>query len=397
MVDILSDMQRQVREICVYLHTEFVALVAARQRDNEEDSFMDLSEVLSLDVTESLEHIAAAVKELMSAKRDLKTCRETAVDQDERERYERALQKVESEVRNHIKVGTRQVEQQLKLHIEHLQQKIEDCDKGKAALTASYEKAMEDLRKDNATLSDLVKAKDKELSEARAASMRTTSDMRDSKANVSDSSYCERADKPKLAQDVKLLKHNSRREAARMVEMERKVGALEDQLKSVQAECGDKQKECDKWKKEFEVLHVTMRNKEFVGLAPLDDAKADYYKRRYEEKCCELLQLEGRLSSLSRSRKPSASILEVRRSVRKSPAREGSTRSPSPLPATLKRTRSSETREMYTQIVSTLVKGSARQRKAGDRSLSMERLRKEKPRPSSNMRYFSMIAQSSRK
>lgn len=105
MVDILSDIQQQVREICVYLHTEFVALVAARQRDSDEDSFMDLAEVLSLDVTESLEHIAAAVKELMTVKRDLKTCRETAVDQDERERYERALQKVESEVRNHIKVG----------------------------------------------------------------------------------------------------------------------------------------------------------------------------------------------------------------------------------------------------------------------------------------------------
>jgi hypothetical protein len=352
---------------------------------------MNISEVLSLNLTESLEHIAAAVKELMTAKRELRTCRETPVSQDERERYERALQKLENEVRNHVKVGARQTELQLKLHIEHLQQKLEDYDKAKTALTASYEKVIEDMRKDNATLSDLVKTRDRELSEAR------TANMRDSKTTISDSSYYERTEKPKLAQDVKLLKHNSRREAARMVDMERKINALEDQLTSVQAEYGDKQKECEKWKKEFEVLHITMRNKEFVGIAPIDDAKADYYKRRYEEKCYEMLQLEGRLGGLSRSRKPSAAILEARRSVRRSPARESSTRdsrSPSPLPASLKRIKSSETREMYTQVVGALSKGSARQKKTGNRSLSMERLKKEKPRPSSNMRYFSMIAQS---
>ena len=385
MVDILRAVQQQVREICVFLHTEFVALVAARQKDNDEDNFMNLSEVLQMDLTESLEHIAAAVKELMTAKRELHTQREADVDLDERQRYERALQKVESEVRNHIKI-----EQQLKLHIEHLQQKIDDFEQSKASLTASYEKAMQEIRKDNAQLSDLLKSKDRELTDLRSSSMRNTAETSmECRLSPSDSSYHPRTDKSKSTQDVK---RNSQRDS-KFLEMERKIAILENQLKTALLDYGDKQKECEKWKKEFETLHITMRNKEFIGFNPVDDSKADYFKRKYEEKCCEMLQMESNLSGLSRGKKPSTSLLEAKRSLRKLHVNKDSStresRSVSPLPTTLKRTKSTENREMYTQIVT---KTSARVRKNADRSLSMEKLRREKPKPSSNVRYFSMIA-----
>ena len=65
---------------------------------------MDLEEVLALDLSEALEHIAAAVKELMTAKRELSSLKDFDSDANEKDRYEHALQKVESEVRNHIKV-----------------------------------------------------------------------------------------------------------------------------------------------------------------------------------------------------------------------------------------------------------------------------------------------------
>ena len=250
-------------------------------------------------------------------------------------------------------------------------------------------------------LADMIKSKEKELNELKSANLSKTTEMFDSRSSIHDLTYSDKADRPKIHQDILILKQNSRRDAVKMQEMERKIAVLEQELKRAEGEFGEKQKECEKWKKEFEVVHVTMRNKEQLGIGGADDLKTEYYKKRYEEKCYELLQLERRLTRLTHSSRR----YDSKRSLKRySLYREMSTRdsrTPSPTPSTLKRNKSIETKENYTQLVSTSLSkatGSARlHRKAMDRSISMERLRKEKPRPSSNMRFAGVVSQSSRK
>ena len=139
----LCEVQKKVRDLCVFLHTELVNLVPARQRDPaDEDSFMALGEVLDLDTLSALDQIEAAVKELISAKRQLlNTSHYSAVE--EQDKYCHALQKLESEARSHI-----QAEHQMALHIEVLQQKLEDEGKERNKLVESYDQLLEKMQKD---------------------------------------------------------------------------------------------------------------------------------------------------------------------------------------------------------------------------------------------------------
>ena len=56
--------------------------------------------------------------------------------------YEQQLQQYEAEVRNHIKV-----EQQLKLHIEVINEKLEECEKEKETLRAKMMKEFKETEK----------------------------------------------------------------------------------------------------------------------------------------------------------------------------------------------------------------------------------------------------------
>ena len=143
-----SDFQKRLKEMCVYLHTELTSMVLPTQHDShEEDSFMSLDEVLSLDVPSSLDHLEAAIRELLGAKRELleMSMYSAVVDA---ERYGKAMQKLEGEIRGHI-----QAEHQMALHIELLQQKVEDDEKEKTRLIESYEELMQKLQSDCDALS----------------------------------------------------------------------------------------------------------------------------------------------------------------------------------------------------------------------------------------------------
>lgn len=139
----LCEVQKKVKDLCVFLHTELVNLVPARQRDPaDEDSFMELGEVLALDTLSALDQIEAAVKELISAKRQLLNTSHYSMIE-EQDKYCHALQKLESEARSHI-----QAEHQMALHIEVLQQKLEDEAKEKDKLVESYDQLLEKMQKD---------------------------------------------------------------------------------------------------------------------------------------------------------------------------------------------------------------------------------------------------------
>ena len=71
--------------------------------------------------------------------------------------YESMLQKYEAEVSNHIKI-----EQQLKLHIECVQDKLEDCEKAREVLKREKATSEEEMHKELLRHKDLLGLREKE-------------------------------------------------------------------------------------------------------------------------------------------------------------------------------------------------------------------------------------------
>lgn len=72
--------------------------------------------------------------------------------------YEAMLQKYEAEVRNHIKI-----EQQLKLHIECVQDKLDDSEKAREKLRKEKAGLEEEVSKDTLRYKDLLSLREKEV------------------------------------------------------------------------------------------------------------------------------------------------------------------------------------------------------------------------------------------
>jgi hypothetical protein len=73
------------------------------QKHEDDESLLDLTSVLKLDAFSGLDHITDVAKDLIRKARDFKMMDEYENFQ-AHEQYQKALQKLESEVRNHIKV-----------------------------------------------------------------------------------------------------------------------------------------------------------------------------------------------------------------------------------------------------------------------------------------------------
>ena len=118
-----------------------------------DDSIMDLSEVLRLEVNQAIDLIYENIKDLLKVKRSFTQIEEYR-NYKAHEQYQKALQKLECEVRNHIKI-----EQQMKLHIDSTQAKLEEIEKFKDDRNASL---IDSLKKDNFKLSERIKVLEKQ-------------------------------------------------------------------------------------------------------------------------------------------------------------------------------------------------------------------------------------------
>ena len=98
-----KSLEKKIIDICVFLHTELGSM-----QSNLDDTLMDLSEVLHLQVNQALELITENIRELLKVKRNFAVMEEYKTYK-AHEQYQKALQKLEGEVRNHIKI-----EQQMK-------------------------------------------------------------------------------------------------------------------------------------------------------------------------------------------------------------------------------------------------------------------------------------------
>ena len=227
--DRLSRLTRQITDLAVFLHTELTSL----PRHDSAVPVSDLSQVLKLDPGEALAQAKDRVAELVKFKRDVMMTREYE-DFRTMQQYQGALQKLESEVRNHIKV-----EQQLKIHIENLHGRMEDT-----------ERDSEKLKKENRHLTDKLKET-----------------LEDTQSSTRDSTRKE--DQSKLLQEIMQLRHFSKRDQTRISELEKLVGRLEAESIVQRTELLDKSKDCEKLLRELEkyktlVSHMK-ENIQFAG------------------------------------------------------------------------------------------------------------------------------------
>ena len=140
-----KSLEKKIIDICVFLHTELGSM-----QSNLDDTLMDLSEVLHLQVNQALELITENIRELLKVKRNFAVMEEYKTYK-AHEQYQKALQKLEGEVRNHIKI-----EQQMKLHIDSTQAKIEEYEKNK-----SDSGTLDNLKRENIKLIEKIKSMEK--------------------------------------------------------------------------------------------------------------------------------------------------------------------------------------------------------------------------------------------
>ena len=72
--------------------------------------------------------------------------------------YEKMVQKLEGDVRNHIRI-----EQQLKLHIETIQNKLEDYEKSRVHSSKKNVDQVEQLKKENRRMDELITVKEEKI------------------------------------------------------------------------------------------------------------------------------------------------------------------------------------------------------------------------------------------
>jgi hypothetical protein len=97
---LLERLQKGIRDLCVTLHTEFFTTVSATQKDESDESMLDLNELLNEDPEEMLAHVAEAISELITIKH------QAAVNSEAKDNvvYQKALQRLEAEIRNRVTV-----------------------------------------------------------------------------------------------------------------------------------------------------------------------------------------------------------------------------------------------------------------------------------------------------
>lgn len=187
------------------------------------------------------------------------------------DQYHKALQKLENEVRIHIKI-----EQQLKLHIENTQQKLIESESARLELASTSKSIIEKLKKES---SDKPTHRREESSPLSSRSI--NSDLKIDK---------------KLTQEISTLKMNSKKDSVKIAELMKDKKRLELEV-ALQKNHVDKKPDKTKENRSESANCVT-----------------DFYKKKFEEKCEQVALLEKQIRLLrTRASEHNFSYIERRR------------------------------------------------------------------------------------
>lgn len=230
---------------------------------------LELNELLNEDPEDMLNHISDAIAELISVKH------QAAVNPDIKDNaaYQRALQKLEAEIRNRVTVKPRQVEHQLKLHIEELNYKIERLTKVEGR---GHKRTSADFDGFTQLETDEVLTKTTDL----PAKLETR----------------------RLTQEISKLRKYHKRDAARILELEQKFKQTESQLKQVKDELDSKERDymtrtVDTKRPRMALTSRTKDGDDVLAAKLLKEI--NFYRSRFDGKCLEVSALEGKLKVLN--------------------------------------------------------------------------------------------------
>lgn len=244
---------------------------------------MELEEVMALDPLEALMHVGEAIKDLLVVKRTLKLI-EDYKDEDTNKQYQKALQKLEGEVRNHIKI-----EHQLRLYIEHTQSKLEESEKKLKITDEDFQQKLKSLQEERKKLSETLQVKDKELNRLKRGSRSHSRNSTETEISV-DKNF-------NVTQEISSLKQHATRDAQRIIELEKRSQKLEQEWARLKEAFENKELEIQRIKKESEKIKSSLsKNKDTPYEASM--STAEFYRRKYEEKCIEVMDIEKRIRSL---------------------------------------------------------------------------------------------------
>lgn len=300
--DRLGTLKKAVSNLIVLLYTEYSTMVTYTQGEIIDPSLSDLSGVLKLSTREALDYIKKVIHNLVEVKKSI-IGTELYESMNSHESYQKALQKLDSEVRNHIKI-----EQQFKLYIENLQAKQEENQKILQQIEETNHQLILEITSENEAMREMIELHDRELNEIR----------RNPQSKPE-------SEKIQWSLDVNNLKKTSRRDAQKLLELEKKSYKLEQEWNKLKGAYTEKAKECERHRQDFEMLQTTMRETQNSQESE-SRAATDYYKRKLEEKCREASRLESRLNKISQHdyrlthRNQSKQSLPRKESRSKSPA-----------------------------------------------------------------------------
>lgn len=213
-----SQLQQAVYDLGIFLHTEMSSL-----RVDQDEEALTLSELLNFTPVEAVEYISEVTRELLEYRRGMSGSK--SFDEFTNiQKFEKALQKLENEVRNHIKV-----EQQLRLHVESIQAKAAEEMKEKDDTIARYKQIVDQLKSE------------KGIRERRHAML----DFTETPGREERGPYTERRDEHTAAiHEVVQLRSSQRQECDRIIDLTRKLAKLEHQVHKYKAAYMAKDHEC---------------------------------------------------------------------------------------------------------------------------------------------------------
>ncbi|CAG9321717.1 unnamed protein product [Blepharisma stoltei] len=285
----LTKLEKKIMDICVFLHTEISSM-----NDKTDESMMDLSDVLQLDSFESLENISDTIKDLLRIKRDFQMS-EDYNHYRSHEQYQKALQKLEGEVRNHIKI-----EQQMKLHIESTQAKLDEMEKERKD-SESSSRIIDKLKRDNCRLSEKLKEQES---------------LRSSEGASTEREMCitDRGERARFVQEIAMLRTANKKDSQKIADLEKTNKRLELELAKNKQYLEERDKEFSSAEQKYKKLRESISQKENYP-----DTLTELYKRKYERKCEEIRVLEKRLSQTKEKTRENSREPKVREKT-KSPA-----------------------------------------------------------------------------
>ena len=201
------DSELGLKELFTFAYTTNCELESESLTEEERQTLDEL------DALEVLENFKDLVVDLLNFKKDFRSSEKSELAQ-RSEQFEAMLQKLESEVRNHIRV-----EQQLKLHLESAQSRVEELEK------QSDSKLVQSLR-------EAVLAKDREIDD-----LRSTFEEKQKRHHERTPSLEEKPKKPVVVKPQK-----------------EKVGKLEMQCEQLKALLREKHSEVEAVRREYQAL-----------------------------------------------------------------------------------------------------------------------------------------------